>query len=472
MKKLTGIILCLLCCVTFCNIKTAKFASAEEIIGVEKTHIEQVIDELLTIEGLKTAGSAQELAFAQKLVNMMSANSSFTNLGEDSGLQTFSFISQNGSLKKSQNVVFVKDNAQTDKKIILSANYDVFCNTDNEVSQGANASVASVATLLDVASRLNEKEFGFDIEIVFFGASTCDFAGSKFFASGLTNKDIENIVLMCSLDNLVAGDYLYAYTGEGDENTFLFVEELSKKLNIDLNKLNPIFSLSETLSSNQNLSYTHVGMNSDCSNFSRLGVHTLYLFSGNNSSLFAMGGNESEKNKNITNTKEDNFDTIKTLYPNYIQTMSNVSNLLVKVLSANNVIEYFSAYSSKIALVWTDARLVYFLMFAIIILVWCGFKITYGILFKRAYNLSKSKPNIEVLYSKFSAELEKMQEEEIDQYKGRIEKAFKQKVDSSLNINSGVKEDNQKEKTDVSKETSNNTDDGDSENREDANKEK
>ena len=140
-----------------------------------------------------------------------------------SGVQRFDFTSiYDGKNYSSQNIIFRKESLTGDgKKVVIGAHYDTseyvrFAeNVEGKVgekiddSEGVNDNAGGVALLLSLAKLIDEQvvDFGFDLEVVFFGASTNNFAGSNFYNRGLGDEDASKILCYINLDKVTIGRY-------------------------------------------------------------------------------------------------------------------------------------------------------------------------------------------------------------------------------------------------------------------------
>jgi alkaline phosphatase isozyme conversion protein len=103
------------------------------------------------------------------------------------------------------------------RKAIIGAHYDTPISVDDleEMSgyDGLHSNASGVGALLSVAKSIKSKSYGYDIEIIFFGAGNLDFAGSAYYVDSLNESDIEEIDVMYCVDSIFAGDKLYAHAG-------------------------------------------------------------------------------------------------------------------------------------------------------------------------------------------------------------------------------------------------------------------
>ena len=103
------------------------------------------------------------------------------------------------------------------KQIIIGAHYDtqfgVEQSEDYPDYDGINDNASGVGALISVAAELKEKQMGYDVILVFFGASNDNFAGARYFAENMTVQDIADTDVMYNIESIYAGDKLYANAG-------------------------------------------------------------------------------------------------------------------------------------------------------------------------------------------------------------------------------------------------------------------
>ncbi|NJL87006.1 MAG: M20/M25/M40 family metallo-hydrolase [Leptolyngbyaceae cyanobacterium SM1_1_3] len=103
------------------------------------------------------------------------------------------------------------------KQILLGAHYDSAPSNstlDRTNLEGTNDNASGVGVLLELAQRL-EAETAHTVTFVFFGAEEIGLVGSEFYASSLSQQDIDDTLLMVNLDSLVVGDKMYFNAGRG-----------------------------------------------------------------------------------------------------------------------------------------------------------------------------------------------------------------------------------------------------------------
>ena len=197
---------------------------AQEIKAELASFVESGTVQNEKIRDYRVPGSKEEFEASKYILNEMNTLSHFTPVNDGAtvnGVQNFNFKSVVDGLNyTSQNIVFRRESGSgSSKKVILAAHYDssfVYEQKKNNetgeyenvsvVSDGVNDNAGSVALLLTIAKNLDavSTDTGFDVEIVFFGASANDYAGSKFYNKGKSNEDCKNVLLMINflLENI------------------------------------------------------------------------------------------------------------------------------------------------------------------------------------------------------------------------------------------------------------------------------
>ena len=101
----------------------------------------------------------------------------------------------------SENLVAVKPGGDNGERIVvLGAHYDTVPNVP-----GANDNGSGIATLLEVASVIANKEYAFTVEIVMFGAEEIGLFGSRYYVKELDDNKRMNTIPMLNFDALGSG---------------------------------------------------------------------------------------------------------------------------------------------------------------------------------------------------------------------------------------------------------------------------
>ncbi len=260
----------------------------------------------------------------------------------ESYLQEFSMyeedLNQKGKLIYSQNVVGVqKSSSNNGKKVIISAHYDnEYATTSDTAPEGA-AYATGVAALIEVATILSQYTFDFDIEYVAFGMYEKGYLGSKAYIEKATTIEMENTLLMVSLDAIALGDFLYIYTDEEkriQQDNFMAVSDASayitpmpdnKRSTVNIGGTKPFY---------------HAGHASDANAFLNLGVPTVTLFGGNLTSKDGLGYTEREGAVGILGTSNDNFNHLLNSYGEkfIVDRLKATANTVSSVLRQENFV--------------------------------------------------------------------------------------------------------------------------------------
>lgn len=101
-------------------------------------------------------------------------------------------------------------------RMVVAAHYDTPVGADQAQAlpnyDGINDSASSVATLLDLARRLKDQQYGYDVELVFLGARYDQGRGAQVYYEKAKDEKIplESAIF---IDGIYAGDKLYAHSG-------------------------------------------------------------------------------------------------------------------------------------------------------------------------------------------------------------------------------------------------------------------
>ena len=257
-----------------------------ELIQKELVEFLQIKSSENSLRQGRIPGSDAEYNSAIYLKNKLSALKNFksvTNASTVDGLESFEFECLfDGNMYRSQNVIFRREAiVNTDRKVVLATHYDMAYIAKEEGTykdggintEGLNESAASIATLLALAKTLDQMplDFGYDIEIVFFGASTNDYAGSKYYMRGHTDEMSDDILLMVNLDKIGVGEYNYIYMNEFETTQEKYVFKTIE----GFKKLKQENTVDYSIESPNGLSYTHVGLESDHAIFMKKNVNVL-----------------------------------------------------------------------------------------------------------------------------------------------------------------------------------------------------
>ena len=331
--------------------KSHQFAINKEDSEIE-TEISDIIKDFIQYgQQVRTRlyrvpGSEAEKESALYIHGVMSSLANFKPVNNQStinGIQTFGFKNlYDNKTYASQNIIFKRESkVETDKKVILSTHYDsayVFPDDyeksvveennklpQSVVAEGISDNAGSVATLLALVKHLDSLDVdpGFDIEVIFFGASSNDYAGSRYYNRGIYDKQVKDTLLVLNLDKISLGAHTYIYVNEFETSQERYILELLNK-DLSFKKLNSISTLDFSGNSPNGLDYTHFGLESDHAVFMNRNVNVLNFFSGNYEKFCTFGYQEYDSKENITYSKNDNLDYILSVHPEFIQNLTEV----------------------------------------------------------------------------------------------------------------------------------------------------
>lgn len=138
-------------------------------------------------------------------------------MGYDVDIQPFTYT-RRGVEYESANVIATRQ-GKFDQTVIIGAHYDSvserICDDGDivDISTGAGDNASGVAVMLEVAEVLtNYKTLG-TIKFIAFGAEEVGLRGSQYYASQMTDEEIQNTVTMINLDSVGVGDHFNVYAG-------------------------------------------------------------------------------------------------------------------------------------------------------------------------------------------------------------------------------------------------------------------
>lgn len=248
--------------------------------------------------------------------------SQFERMGLKTEIQEFSYT-RRGVTSKSSNVVAYKE-GKSSKQIIVGAHYDSV-----SAGSGVDDNASGVGVMLEVAEVLKKIPTPYSIVFIAFGAEEVGLQGSNYYASQMTDEEIENTVGMINLDSLAVGDNMYVYGDQGEEG-FIRDQALEiakkKKLQVSTNPgLNPDYPAGTT------------GDWSDHAPFKAKGIPYGYLEATNWEIGDLDGYTQTEKHGGVWHTKKDTIEFIEEEFPGRIQEhLSTFSTLLTDMLKFMN----------------------------------------------------------------------------------------------------------------------------------------
>lgn len=244
--------------------------------------------------------------------------SQFERIGFDTEIQDFSYV-RRGVTYQSSNVIAYKP-GKSSKQVIVGAHYDSV-----SAGLGVDDNASGVGVMLEVAEVLKNIKTPYSIVFIAFGAEEVGLQGSNYYASNMTDEEIDNTVGMINLDSLAVGDKMYVYGGPGEDG-FIREQALNivkkKKLNVETSPgLNPDFPAGTT------------GDWSDHAPFKNIGIPIGYLEATNWEIGDLDGYTQTEKHGGVWHTKNDTLEFIEREFPGRIhEHLSTFSILLTDLL--------------------------------------------------------------------------------------------------------------------------------------------
>ena len=205
---------------------------------------------------MRKAGSVQEYAAGQYIVN------EFESFGYNITIQPFNYT-KNNTTTYSQNIIAVKNGADTSKQIIVGAHYDSVL-----AGYGIDDNASGVAAMLEAAKYYSDKTPSCNIIFVAFGAEETGCNGSKAYVSKMTEEEIAKTKFMVNIDSIAGGDKMYSYGGADDT---------SKELLAGILEFGKDMGLITQKGLNQNYAYGLTGDWSDHAAFKKVGIPFIYF---------------------------------------------------------------------------------------------------------------------------------------------------------------------------------------------------
>lgn len=276
------------------------------------------IKELSEGIGQRIAGTESEREAGDYIAN------EFEELGYEVTEQEFDFTNRHSDkVLQSRNIIAVKPNANK-KQLIVGAHYD---SVSTPGSLGAADNGSGVGVMLEVAERVFNLPINYTIKFIAFGAEEVGLKGSSYYASQMSQEEIDNTIGMINLDTLLGGDFMYLYSGD-EKNVWLrdqIFELNKKKFNFPIKTnpgLNPDYPAGTT------------GDWSDHAPFMKLGIPVVY-FESTNWTVGALDGyDQTEEFGPIMHTERDNLAFLEANMPGHIEeNLSTFSHILYATLA-------------------------------------------------------------------------------------------------------------------------------------------
>lgn len=314
-------------------------AYAEGNYGVLANSIMREIS--VDLDEPRVAGSESEKDVAKKIARY------FKEIGYETNIQEFTFKDKDKNKEvNSQNVVAIKKGKKPKSKaLIVGAHYDQVVSSrkgeENNINEGgfkgSQDNASGVGVLIETAKRVASKDIDHDIIFIAFGAEEVGKKGSIAFVNDKRNNiSKETILGMINLDSVIAGDYMYVYSGQkAFKNNkgagFLRDQALSisEELGLDLRTQN---GKTEGYPTGQ------TGDWSDHDPFDEIGIPNAYFESTNwelkkHNGPYLDGYEETEKLGAIMHTKYDDADVIEKHFPGRIENrLATITKILERLV--------------------------------------------------------------------------------------------------------------------------------------------
>lgn len=270
------------------------------------------VRELSDVIGARVVGTPQEIAARDYVFAQLES------FGYSPELQKFEHT-RRGVTYTSYNVIAVKP-GRSDKQVIIGAHYDSVA-----ASKGADDNASGTAVLLETAERLAQVDTTYTLVFIGFGAEEVGLKGSNYYVEQLSDAQKQNILAMVNIDTILAGDFMYVYSGLGGQGWVRDQAfEIAKLQGLDITTnpgLNPDYPEGET------------GDWSDHAPFHKEGIPVLYLESTNWFIGSMDGYDQTEAFGPIMHSKRDNLDWIMENLPGRAEErLSTFSTLLFHLL--------------------------------------------------------------------------------------------------------------------------------------------
>ena len=233
-----------------------------------------------------------------------------------------SFVTKNG--EEAVNI-FADKPGNSSEMILAGAHYD-----STGPGSGVDDNGSGVAVLLEMALRVKNLETPYSIRFIFFDAEETGLEGSNFYASRMTEEEVDNSIVMVNLDSLAVGDYTYVYGDEGEAGLVRnWALDFSREKGIDLitqQGKNPEYPAGTTMDASDHAPFLHKG------------IQYVY-FEATNWDLGDMDGYTQVDpsfgdNGEIWHTEYDNLDYINKSFPGRMESHLRLfSNVLFHILT-------------------------------------------------------------------------------------------------------------------------------------------
>ncbi|MHC1787810.1 MAG: M28 family metallopeptidase [Christensenellales bacterium] len=233
-------------------------------------------------------------------------------------VQDFSFNSEGGKSRRSQNIIATLPGLSP-TQIIIGAHYD---------GEGAGDNASGVAVLLEAAGRLAQGgPPPHTLVFAFFSAEEYDTDGSAAYAEAMSESDVSRTAFMINLDSLICGDYCYLYGGVADfdketvreREAFDKVYGISQALGLPIRMIPWTYEHPAPGFETPDYPSPATGDWSDHWPFSQRGIQYVYFEASNwtvpGPDKQYDGDSETEEAGRIMHTGDDHVDRIEALFP-------------------------------------------------------------------------------------------------------------------------------------------------------------
>ncbi len=324
--SICGALFCALLALVSINPNNCCNAASRDTIS--NADFESYLQEVFVISGEKNladrlAGSEGEEQTANRIVQILLRDANNFKVLSGAPL-AFSANYVDGGTSVSHNVVALKDNADTDKKVVLVVpmdNYYGMAVGEQKIeAEGLNQSLTAIVSLLAIAKNLNNTNLPFDFEIAFLGAENYGSFGSENYLKGKNAEELKNIISVIYLHDLSGDANLKFFAGEKTTKSAKKLFELFNDGSVEILKTNTELGLETSTK----ISYSSLGMDTSFCNFAEKKLGVISIFANNKYIDF----------------EEINADTIagaKERYgEEYLKNATAVTNSTINMLTSEN----------------------------------------------------------------------------------------------------------------------------------------
>ena len=160
--------------------------------------------------GARVAGTAEEIFTRDYIAEQLE------DMGYEVEIQEFTAVNWKGEEYSSANVIATKP-GKIDQTVIIGAHYDSVnervCEDIGQTLTGAGDNASGIGVMLEVAEVLSTYKTKGTIKFVAFGAEEVGLLGSQYYATQMSEDQIQNTITMINLDSVGVGDHFNVYAG-------------------------------------------------------------------------------------------------------------------------------------------------------------------------------------------------------------------------------------------------------------------